>query len=247
MNKSAKNYRFTVVIPTRERCDTLEHTLRTCVMQDYDNLEIIVSDNFSQDDTRQVVNSFKDNRIRYINTGKRLSMSHNWEFALSHVQGDYVTFVGDDDGLLPGALASLAEIIHMTGAKAITWKWASYFWPSCILEASRGLLIIPLSGQLEKRSTAKTLAEVLDFKCGYEHLPFLYKGIVSVECIDTVKKKSGGTFFHSMNPDMYSAIALASAMDEYYYSSYPYSLNGTSGHSNGASQFHGHLSKTESK
>jgi hypothetical protein len=51
-----------------------------------------------------VVASFKDPRIRYVNTGKHLSMSHNWEFALSHVEKGYVTFVGDDDGLLPGAI-----------------------------------------------------------------------------------------------------------------------------------------------
>ena len=80
------NNHFTVVIPTRERCDTLEHSLRTCVTQDYDNLEILISDNFSQDRTREVVESFNDKRIRYINTGKRLSMTDNFEFALSHVK-----------------------------------------------------------------------------------------------------------------------------------------------------------------
>ena len=84
--RNTESNHFTVVIPTRERCDTLEHTLRTCVMQEYTNLEIIVSDNYSQDHTREVVEYFKDSRIRYINTGKRISMSDNYEFALSHVK-----------------------------------------------------------------------------------------------------------------------------------------------------------------
>ncbi len=74
--------KFTVIIPTRERADTLYYSLKTCVTQDYDDLEILVSDNFSQDNTREVVESFKDPRIRYINTGKRVSMSDNWEFAV---------------------------------------------------------------------------------------------------------------------------------------------------------------------
>ena len=60
MQKNFNNQHFTVVIPTRERYDMLEYALRTCVMQDYDNLDIIVSDNFSQDRTREVVESFKD-------------------------------------------------------------------------------------------------------------------------------------------------------------------------------------------
>ena len=67
--QSVQATKFSVIIPTRERSDTLQSSLKTCVGQDYDNLEIIVSDNFSTDNTREVVESFDDPRIRYINTG----------------------------------------------------------------------------------------------------------------------------------------------------------------------------------
>lgn len=59
MQGNTQNRHFTVVIPTRERCDKLEHALRSCVMHDYDNLEIIVSDNFSQDRICDVVQYYK--------------------------------------------------------------------------------------------------------------------------------------------------------------------------------------------
>ena len=72
---------FTIIVPTRERADILIHTLRTCTMQDYDRLSILVSDNYSQDDTRAVVDSLRDPRIKYINPGRRLSMAHHYEFA----------------------------------------------------------------------------------------------------------------------------------------------------------------------
>ena len=65
--QSTQATKFSVIIPTRERSDTLQSSLKTCVGQDYDNLEIIVSDNFSTDNTREVVESFDDPRIRYIN------------------------------------------------------------------------------------------------------------------------------------------------------------------------------------
>ncbi|PYY07430.1 MAG: glycosyltransferase family 2 protein, partial [Acidobacteria bacterium] len=89
MNRGA-GVKFSVVIPTRERSDTLAATLKTCVGQNYKNLEIIVSDNYSQDNTRGVVESFSDNRIRYTNTLKRVGMSQNWEHAFSLVTGDFV-------------------------------------------------------------------------------------------------------------------------------------------------------------
>ncbi len=103
--------RISVLIPTRERADTLVSSLRTCTSQDEDDLEIIVSDNFSADDTRYVVESFNDSRIRYLNTGKRLGMSQNFEFAMAHAEGDYITILGDDDGLLPGAVGDLRALV----------------------------------------------------------------------------------------------------------------------------------------
>ncbi len=237
---------ITCVIPTRERCDTLGATIRTCIMQDYDNMEIIISDNFSQDETKKVVESFDDKRIIYVNTGRRLSMSHNWEFALSYVTGDYVTFLGDDDALLPGALKELAKIISETKCEAISWRWASYYWPNCILDSSRNLLLTPLSGALCKRLTSKTLRDVLEFKVGYSELPFLYKGIVSTKLISRIKEQSEGNFFHSQTPDVYSAIVIALALETYYYSTMPYSVNGTSAHSNGASQFMCNVTQNQS-
>ena len=37
MTKHSEKHHFTVVIPTRDRYDTLEHALHTCTIQDYDN------------------------------------------------------------------------------------------------------------------------------------------------------------------------------------------------------------------
>jgi glycosyltransferase involved in cell wall biosynthesis len=59
---------FTIIIPTKDRAEYLHHTLRTCSIQDYENLEVIVSDDGSSDNTKEVAleASRKDTRIRYI-------------------------------------------------------------------------------------------------------------------------------------------------------------------------------------
>src|SRR5690606_25949425 len=101
MNEKSARPKITVIIPTRERCDVFVSALKTVTGQNYDDLEILVSDNFSQDATEEVARQSNDPRVRYLNTGRRLSMAHNWEFALEHATGDWVTIVGDDDGLLP--------------------------------------------------------------------------------------------------------------------------------------------------
>jgi glycosyltransferase involved in cell wall biosynthesis len=237
--KKMGTIKFSLVIPTRERGDTLEAAIRTCITQDYDNFEIIISDNFSQDGTQEVVESFRDKRIVYVNTGKRVGMSENWEFALAQVTGDFVIMLGDDDGLLPGALKELDVLIGNLGCEAITWNGASYFWPCCVINRTPNMLIIPLYGKLYKRNTHDILNNVLSFKQSCYELPSVYRGVVSSRLINYVKKLSGGQFIHSMSPDIYASVVMSSAIDTYYYSTIPYSVFGQSQHSTGASHFYG--------
>src|ERR1035437_7761374 len=169
MSKATK---FTVIIPTRERADTLFHCLRTVVAQDYDNLSIIVSDNCSLDNTREVADSFRDGRIKYINTGKRVSMTHNWEYALSHVTDGWLTFLGDDDGILPRGLENVARVIDATGTHAVTSAWQFYFWPRS--SNAENQLTVPLTSGYEIRSGKEWLAKLLKGEATYSDLPWVY-------------------------------------------------------------------------
>src|SRR5689334_6056819 len=121
--------RLSVIIPTRERHDTLRWSLKTCVTQDCDDLEILVSDNASTDATREVVDSYDDPRIRYVNPGRRLGMSEHWEFALSHVEDGFVSFLGDDDGMMPSAAAEILDVLAAEPAEALVWPLTAYYWP----------------------------------------------------------------------------------------------------------------------
>lgn len=230
------NPKITIIIPTRERCGVLEYSLRTATMQDYDNLEIIVSDNFSKDDTRDVVRRANDPRIRYLNTGKRLSMSHNWGFALSHVDDGWVTFMGDDDGLMPRALHTVTEIIQLTQAKAIRSDFCTYDWPG-ISEQKNSQLIVPLSSGMETRRSRQWLAKTMCGKARYNQLPMIYNGgFIHISVLKKINECLG-SFFSSVNPDVYTAVAIARIVDDYLYVREPLAISGTSRHSNGYSAF----------
>jgi glycosyltransferase involved in cell wall biosynthesis len=231
---SANQTAITVVIPTRERADTLYHCLRTVVSQNYENFEIVVSDNHSGDGTEEVVKNFRDARIRYVNPGVRLSMSEHWEFALSHVSNGWVSILGDDDGLLPGALARVDELARETRCSAITSTWCNYFWPESTAAENR--LTIPMTNGWEKRDGREWLSRLMRGNAHYSELPWLYTGgFVEKRMIDRARS-ADGRFFCSMIPDVYSAIALASTIGEYVALQEPISVVGISSHSNGASQ-----------
>jgi len=231
-----ENRHFTVVIPTRERSDTLEHALHTCVIQDYDNLEILVSDNFSQDRTREVVESYKDPRIRYINTGRRLSMTDNFEFALSHVPPKgYVIYIGDDDGLLPNAIHDINAVIVETGAQVLRWDLPCYYWPTTGNKYANQLFIYSLGSGITVRKSAAAIQNILSFKAPYSVLPVMYThSAVEYEVIRKIRGASG-RFYHSMAPDVYSGFAIAGTIDSFVNSRRPYAIAGISHHSTGQS------------
>lgn len=228
--------KITVIIPTRERCDVLRYSLQNVLAQDYSNFEVIVSDNFSQDGTKNIVEKFEDSRVRYINTGSRVGMSQNWEFALSHVTDGWVTVIGDDDGLLPGALEKVALLIKKTGAKAIRSETCSYTWPD-LTGKPFGRLGIPIKKGWEIRASKTWLRKVILGNADYTSLPMLYNGgFVEFSVLMEIKKRSG-SFIRSMTPDVYFACAISSVLKEYVYSFEPLAINGASKHSGGTSVF----------
>jgi glycosyltransferase involved in cell wall biosynthesis len=236
--KTVETIRFSIVVPTKNRADVLRHCLRTVVEQDYENLEVIVSDNYSADDTRTVVESFHDERIIYINTGGALSMKDNFEFALSHVGGGWVGFLGDDDGLMPGALKRVEEVVRLTGVRAVASSWCRYTWPSDrLMHADQ--LIVPVTRGVEVRNSSLWLDRVLSGVWRYIELPLMYTGGFIEHSIIKEAQKRNTRFFNSANVDVYSGIAIASILPAYAFIKNPIAIRGTSVHSTGASALGG--------
>jgi glycosyltransferase involved in cell wall biosynthesis len=233
--------KLSIIVPTRERSDTLVHAIRTLVSQDYADCEIIVSDNASQDDTREVVASFSDPRIRYINTGRRMSMSENWEFALADARGEFITYVGDDDGFVRGAVAKAMRLVDESGVSALAWTKVDYYWPECPIENLRNFIFLKGgNNQVHMANGLRKLKGVLDFReaYGYSRLPCIYNGVIRRSLLEEAKASSiNGKFFNSQAPDVFSAIVLSMMTNRYLLSEYPFSVSGNSRHSIGHSYF----------
>ena len=85
-------------IPTYNRANSyLRCALRSAVSQTYKNIEIIVSDNCSPDNTESVVREFNDPRIRYYKQNENIGPSKNRDFCLEQARGEYFALLLDDD------------------------------------------------------------------------------------------------------------------------------------------------------
>ena len=88
----------TIAIPTFNRAHNFfPRTLASACGQSYPNIDIVVSDNASIDDTRAKVEAIKDFRIRYFLQPSNIGPSENENFCVRQARGDYVVVLPDDD------------------------------------------------------------------------------------------------------------------------------------------------------
>ncbi len=117
MNKDPENKdtprpvtgRVSIIIPTYNYGNYLGDAVNSCLQQTHPDVETIVIDDGSTDNTRSVCESFGD-RITYIyqqNSG--VSAARN--AGLNIVSGEYVTFLDSDDILTPGSVSTRVDIL----------------------------------------------------------------------------------------------------------------------------------------
>ena len=71
--------------------------VQSAVNQKYPNLEIVISDNCSTDNTEEVIRGFDDPRIRYIRQPRNLGVNGNFNACLNAAEGEYFLLLHDDD------------------------------------------------------------------------------------------------------------------------------------------------------
>lgn len=96
---------FSIIIPTHNRASGLHVPVESILKQTFTDWELIFVDDGSRDNTRQVIGSFGDARIRYIYQ-ENLERSAARNNGITHAQGNYICFLDDDDYYFPDHLAS---------------------------------------------------------------------------------------------------------------------------------------------
>jgi glycosyltransferase involved in cell wall biosynthesis len=100
-----------VVLPTYKRAHLLAQAIRSVLDQTHANLELIVVDDNSPDDTAVVVQSFDDPRIRYVKNDPNLKLPRALNRGFSLTRGNYLTWTSDDNLLAPTAIEKMVGVL----------------------------------------------------------------------------------------------------------------------------------------
>lgn len=207
--------KFSVLLPTRNRLDLLVRAIETVRRQDYDNWEIIVSDNFSDEDISGYIRSLDEPRIKYFRTNSFVPVTDNWNNALEKSSGDYIIMLGDDDCLMRRYFSNIVRIIENFKSPDFVYTSAFlYTYPGVMPGAPDGLLNIYNRRKiyqsakapfwLNKENAINFAKTSLDFRVTFDYN--MQFSLVSRKLIDEMK--CYGSFYQSPYPDYYASNAI---------------------------------------
>ena len=98
------NNLVSICVPAYNDSAYIKDTINSFLNQTYQNIEVIVVDDVSQDDTYEVLKEIKDSRLKVYKNEVNLGMGANWNKCISHANGEFIKLLGADDMLMPNAI-----------------------------------------------------------------------------------------------------------------------------------------------
>lgn len=206
--------RVSIVAATKDRYETLFDCVRGLLINyGGDDCEIVVCDNSVQPRADEFRAAFGAHRsVVYHADPMPVSQSDNYERAVAMATGDYVTMIGDDDGVAWGLL-QIADWMDRHDIDAFFPGFSVYLWPGVSARFAAPnedgrLSFGPRASPRLVDAQGQRKAVLASGSTSLENLPRLYYGLVRRTCLDRVRADAGA-FFPGPSPDMANAFALS--------------------------------------
>lgn len=176
-------------MPTHNRLDYLERAVGTVVKQTFSDLELIVVDDASVDDVRALLDTFNDQRIRYLRNERNLGMAATNICGYQAANGRYFAHLDDDDEWTPRFLEVMVIALDQN--------------PECTLAFSNHW-VVDANGTVNKGLTARGEAVWgRDQLTEGVHKPFIEIAIVhrSIPTSHTSVMRANAVPLESLTPD----------------------------------------------
>lgn len=211
--------KYSLIIPVRNGMPYLPYCVQSIISQKYQDYELIISDDHSTDGTKEYLKTLNHPNIKIIYPQESMSMSEHWEWALTYSNGDWIMFVGQDDGvqLYFFELADqLIDIANKKNVRAIMSERAFFFWPGCDeLYGNRILLYRAVDKIHFINSFQQALLALLGIQ-DYFELPTMYTtSLFKKTLVEEAKTKQGGKLFLT-HPQDANLAAIAVRLERQY-------------------------------
>jgi len=145
---SAETPRISIGFPVFNGADFLREALDALLAQDFEDFELIVSDNASTDATGSICREYAqaDGRIRYFRADENRGAAWNYNFVFAQARGEFFKWAAHDDVCAPQFLSRCLEVFDRSDDKVVL------VYPRATLIDDDGNLLEPDSDRMETRS-----------------------------------------------------------------------------------------------
>lgn len=126
--------KVTILLPTRQSEKHLQETVKSVLMQTFEDFELLVVDDASTDRTLSILREFRDERIRIIH-GPERGLAWALNIGLRSAKGVYIARIDADDIMVPHRIATQVAFMDTNRDVAICGGWQQYFGISSFLHA----------------------------------------------------------------------------------------------------------------
>ncbi len=124
MNK-IHNSKVSIILPTYNGVRYIKQSIDSCLNQTYTNIELIIVDDGSSEDIREVIRSYTDDRIFYFRHDKNLGLPYALNTGFSHSKGEYLTWTSDDNFYDKKAIETMVKYLERNSE--IDFVYANYY------------------------------------------------------------------------------------------------------------------------
>lgn len=103
--------KVSIVLPTYNGAKYLREAIDSCLNQTHENIELVIVDDCSADETPEVIKSYKDPRINYIRNQTNQGLPRSLNIGFAHVTGEYLTWTSDDNQFMPEAVGVMLKFL----------------------------------------------------------------------------------------------------------------------------------------
>jgi glycosyltransferase involved in cell wall biosynthesis len=134
-----------VIIPTYNRAETVSRAIDSALDQTHEDLEVLVVDDGSSDETESVLESYDDDRVRpiYHETNRGANVARNT--GIEHARGKYIAFLDSDDEWLPEKLEAQLDVLEKRSSEWVAVYCGFSFELTGPVDRLRGLAASVLS------------------------------------------------------------------------------------------------------
>ncbi len=117
--------KVSIVLPTHNGAKYIGQSIDSCLNQTYKDIELIIVDDGSTDNTPEVIKAYKHEQIKYIRHQKNMGLADALNTGFANSIGEYLTWTSDDNFFHPRAIESMFNLLQTD--KNRNFVYANYY------------------------------------------------------------------------------------------------------------------------